>query len=100
MLFMSTRDSAIRPSRPLERFRRILETSDEDRILSDEWAQQLNLSLPQLRQYFHVMVQKGLLAKDIIDDQQNYRLTPHGQRFLAWYQRIQQELAQRETISS
>jgi predicted transcriptional regulator len=90
---MSTEGSAIRPNRPLERFRRILEATDEDRIPSSEWAQQLNLSLPQLRRYFHVMVQKGLLTEDTIDGQQYFRLTLHGQRFLAWYQRIQQELA-------
>lgn len=91
---MSTGGSAIRSNRPLERFRRILEASDEDRIPSEEWAQRLNLSLPQLRRYYQVMVQKGLLTENTIDSQQYYRITPQGQRFLAWYQRIQQELFQ------
>ena len=97
---MSTGSSAIRPDRPLERFRRILEATDEDHIPNEEWAQRLNLSLSQLRRYCHVMVQKGLLTENTIESQQQYRITPQGQRFLAWYQRIQQELFQRESASS
>jgi predicted transcriptional regulator len=86
---MVTKSRNIRSNHPLERLRHILESSGEDMLLSEEWAQRLNLSRPQLERYVHVMVQKGLLAEDTSDDEPRYRATEHGQRFLESYQRIQ-----------
>jgi predicted transcriptional regulator len=89
---MSTERRYSYPDQPLERLRYLLEINYQNRVPNEELAQRLNLSLPQLKRYFQVMVQKGLLAEDIRENEPGYRITPHGQSFIESYQRIQQVL--------
>jgi predicted transcriptional regulator len=66
--------------------------NDRDRKHTQELAQQLKISLTQLKQYFHVMVQKGLLTKDEVEHDFRYQITPHGEAFLKSYNRLKKLL--------
>jgi predicted transcriptional regulator len=80
------------PTHPLERLFLILSTSEKYFLLSRKLAEKVNLSLPQLRQYLHIMVTKGLLVEEQTETRTRYIVTSRGQRFCLWYRRLQHEL--------
>ena len=76
----------------LERLFLILSTNDNYIVPNRELAEKVNLSHPQLRQYLHIMVTKGLLVEEQIETRTRYSVTSRGQRFCSWYRRLQHEL--------
>jgi predicted transcriptional regulator len=80
------------PTYPLERLFLILSTNEKFLLPSRELAEKVHLTLPQLRQYLHIMVTKGLLVKEQTETRTRYTVTSRGQHFCSWYRRLQQEL--------